>query len=502
MKRKWISVVMACVCLLMCFVPAADAAEPTTQYDAAAAVSYAAAEWDSGVGVCDQFVKACLAVGGVDIRAGGVDPVRNALLDAGFGTQCELVISADGVHALQSENPGVRAGDVLFFYCEECEKSIHTVMIAGYDADGILYTYGHNPGWDKVDWIGSFRHTPDGGEPHAGCYKYYVVKMTDEPFHAHSFSATDKYESVHPHEMYTDCSCGAKYYLGWNARVSSCTVCNPPLDSKPIATATADLTAGKIVVRWSTVQNATGYALLRAKESPSATYFQIYPYPSGTVMSTSCANSSVELGKTYYYKVVATLADGSTVESEPVRCYMGKEIAAPEASVELNSSMRPRVMWEAVTGATRYEVYAAGSENGSYTKLYQTTGLRFVHGGAKPGKEYWYKVVALDDTGLASVQSAAVSVTVPDATMEPPMAGLCWNGSGKPMIVWNAVAGADHYEVYCWSAGNPGGVCIARTTGVQFTHTNASAGEGYVYRVRAVNSSTGIGAYSDPVVIR
>ena len=185
-----------------------------------------------------------------------------------------------------------------------------------------------------------------------------------------------------------------------------------------------------------------------------------------------------------------------------VRCYMGKEIAAPEASVELNSSMRPRVMWEAVTGATRYEVYAAGSENGSYTKLYQTTGLRFVHGGAKPGKEYWYKVVALDDTGLASVQSAAVSVTVPDATMEPPMAGLCWNGSGKPMIVWNAVAGADHYEVYCWSAGNPGGVCIARTTGVQFTHTNASAGEGYVYRVRAVNSSTGIGAYSDPVVIR
>ena len=108
------------LCLLMTTPVPASAAEFGPRYDSQAAVSYAAACWDNGEGVCDQFVKACLEAGGVEILAGGVDPLKDALLDARLGTSCQLVISEDGVHALESENPNIQAGDILFFYLLQC----------------------------------------------------------------------------------------------------------------------------------------------------------------------------------------------------------------------------------------------------------------------------------------------------------------------------------------------------------------------------------------------
>ena len=40
-------------------------------YDPDAAVAYAQAHWDDGVGQCDAFVEACLRAGGVIVTAGG-----------------------------------------------------------------------------------------------------------------------------------------------------------------------------------------------------------------------------------------------------------------------------------------------------------------------------------------------------------------------------------------------------------------------------------------------
>ena len=67
-----------CACLLVAILlPVTSVQAEAAGYDANAAVAYAAAHWDDGVGVCDQFIKACLQAGGIDIQAGGVEPVRS-----------------------------------------------------------------------------------------------------------------------------------------------------------------------------------------------------------------------------------------------------------------------------------------------------------------------------------------------------------------------------------------------------------------------------------------
>jgi len=79
-------------------------------YDPNAAMAYAREHWNDGVGVCDQFVKACLAAGGVNVYAGDVEPVKDALLDAGYGTRAQqLTIHEKGVYILESENEGKTA---------------------------------------------------------------------------------------------------------------------------------------------------------------------------------------------------------------------------------------------------------------------------------------------------------------------------------------------------------------------------------------------------------
>ena len=321
--RKVILVLYA-LCLLMTMAAPTHAEEFGPRYDSDAAVSYATAHWNDGVGVCDEYVKDCLKAGGVEILAGGVDPLKDALLDAKLGESCVLTISADGTHALKSENPNIQAGDILFFYCEECQRSVHTAIIGGYDENGYLYLYAHNPGWDKVDWIGNFAHSLDNGQRHSECYQYIVVTMDRSDYsHIHNFT-TGLYETDHPHKMYAQCSCDARYYLGWNANVSYCTSCNPPSSEVPILTATSDETA--INLSWTTVQDALEYQVWRAR-SETGTYFKIF-----TALGTKMTNTSVTVGETYYYKVIAVLEkDGNgnpinSVSSEVVSCTLGGEL--------------------------------------------------------------------------------------------------------------------------------------------------------------------------------
>jgi putative cell wall-binding protein len=316
-------VILSVLCLMMTLAAPIHAAEFGPRYDSEAAVSYAAAHWDDGVGVCDEFVKACLKAGGVEILAGGVDPLKDALLDAKLGSSCMLSISSDGVHSLKSENANIHAGDILFFYCEECKRSVHTAIIGGYDEQDRLYLYAHNPGWDQVNWVGNFAHSLDDGQKHRDCYQYIVVTMDPSNYsHAHNFT-TGLYETEHPHKMYAKCSCDAQYYLGWNARVSSCTSCNPPISDVPIVTAAAN--EGAITVSWTTVQNALEYQVWRSR-SETGTYFKIY-----SAIGTRMTNTSVTVGETYYYKVIAVLEkDGegnpiNTVSSEVVSCSLDNE---------------------------------------------------------------------------------------------------------------------------------------------------------------------------------
>ena len=502
MILRKILLVFTAVCLLAAIPLQTNAEAFGPRYDSQKAVSYAAAHWNDGIGVCDVFVKACLKAGGVEILAGGVDPLKDALLDAKLGTASTLTISQDGVHALKSQNPHIQAGDILFFYCQTCQKSVHTAIIGGYDENGYLYTYGHNPGWDRVNWLGNFTHTLDNGQQHRKCYQYIVVSMDRNNYsHTHNFTS-GYYEDAHPHKMYAQCTCSAKYYLGWNATVSSCTSCNPPSSDVPIVTATSD--GSTISLSWTTVQDALEYQVWRAR-SQTGTYFNIY-----SAMGTRMVNKSVTAGETYYYKVVAVLQkDGygtptKTVSSSIVSCSLNQSgPAAPVAPVltgKLSGTTKAVISWQAVSGAAKYEVWRSTSENGTYSKLITTTKLAGTN-TPKPGT-YYYKVRTVGADGQVGAFSNIVCITIPGDTPAPggaPVLTGKLSGTTKAVISWQAVSGATKYEV--WRSTSENGTYTRLITTTKLTGTNTPKPGTYYYKVRTVGADGQVGAFSNIVCV-
>ena len=142
-----------CVILLLVFLVALTPTASAATYDADAAIKYAAAHWNDGVGVCDQFLKACLSAGGVTIKSGGSNSVYNELKS--YGNSYKLTMSGYCVYASQNEGK-VAVGDPLFYYCNICGCVMHSAICGAIDSQGRVCAYGHNSAWNNLNEIGRF----------------------------------------------------------------------------------------------------------------------------------------------------------------------------------------------------------------------------------------------------------------------------------------------------------------------------------------------------------
>ena len=89
------ALVMVVLCLVLSLPMAVSAAEFGPRYNDQAAVSYAAAHWNDGVGVCDQFVKDCLKAGGVEILAGADTVLEDNYFDMNAGQRRVKIVRGD-----------------------------------------------------------------------------------------------------------------------------------------------------------------------------------------------------------------------------------------------------------------------------------------------------------------------------------------------------------------------------------------------------------------------
>ena len=160
--------------------------------------------------------------------------------------------------------------------------------------------------------------------------------------------------------------------------------------------------SGKPKVTWEKVKGAVGYEVYRATSKNGAYSLM------KTTTSTSYINTSAKAGETYYYKVVAlaknSLADSASSAVKSLVC----DLAQPQIKISLNSSGKPRLTWEAVNGATAYQVYRATSLNGKYSLTYTASGTSYTNSKANDGTTYYYKVKAVCDNDKASSADSEV----------------------------------------------------------------------------------------------
>ena len=476
-KLNWIKVLCAGL-LIAVLLPVASVRAEAAGYDANAAVAYAAAHWDDGVGVCDQFVKACLQAGGIDIKAGGVEPLRSALIDVGYGSAVELSQDKNSPYISWSKNSAkLSVGDILFFYCSapDCQKNVHTAIVAGYDDDDHLLAYAHNPAWNRESVV-RVRH-----QGYTEPWTVSAVHIKGGQWsHTHQFT-TQAYEEEHPHAMYRACSCGAKYYLGWNAKVSSCPYCNPGYGVQSTVAGSYDVTI------------------------PAHTEVKCYTAADGWVSDGTLPAQASAYVRPCTEKVIMTdgkLRFGYRDSSGAMRyfiytqgmSYITHRLAAPKAAAStIASTGKIRLTWKAVNGATKYEVYRSTSKNGHYTRMFTTTKTSMKHTGAAAGTTYYYKVRALAANGTVSAFGNIVSRTC--ATV-PPQAGGSVLTTGKIQITWNAVKGAAKYQVYYSTNADFSGAKVFTTTKTSMKHTGAVVGTTYYYKVRAITANGKASAFS------
>ena len=204
------------------------------------------------------------------------------------------------------------------------------------------------------------------------------------------------------------------------------------------------------------------------------------------------ASSGTSIADVYF---AGTAAQWNALRMEPgnnhIRCakvHYRNAAAVPAApKIKLTTSGNQfQLSWNAVSGATSYQVYRiVDSTVEDYTLLGTTKSTTFTDKTAKTGTTYTFAVKAVNANGesMTSSSCAGKLAAVP--------ANVTLSGakvvSGGIQVTWQKAAGAATYNVYrkgpgdtCWK------VVSAKQSGTSYTDKNVTAGNTYKYTVRGV----------------
>ena len=256
------------------------------------------------------------------------------------------------------------------------------------------------------------------------------------------------------------------------------------------------ISTGKPYIKWAAVAGASKYEVYRSG-SKDGSYTLL-----GTTTATNYTDNKANAGYIYYYKVKAVNAN--SIKSDysatvAATCHCARPVVKPDYLI---STGKPYIKWTAVSGASKYYVYRSGSSNGTYKYVGTTTATNYTDNKANAGYTYYYKVKAVSkvSSGANSYYSVVIGATCHCA--RPSVKITTSNGS--PRLTWNAVAGANKYEVYRATSKNGSYTKMFTTSNLSYTNTSAKAGTTYYYKVKAVSKvkSAANSAFSTVVSIR
>ena len=239
-----------------------------------------------------------------------------------------------------------------------------------------------------------------------GANRYYVYRSTTK-------DSTYSFLGSTANLNYTDsaANAGTTYYYKIKAGIvngaksaSSAAIAVTCRCARPVVKPSYVGASGKPYIYWSAVDGAGKYYVYRST-SKNGTYEYI-----GYTTKTNYTDSKAVAGTTYYYKVKAISKVRSTANSS-LSAAVAVTCRCARPSVKITTSNGdPKLTWNAVTGASQYEVYRATSKNGSYTKMFTTSNLSYTNTSAKAGTTYYYKVKAVSK--VKSTANSAFSTVV------------------------------------------------------------------------------------------
>ncbi|MBR0224460.1 MAG: fibronectin type III domain-containing protein, partial [Thermoguttaceae bacterium] len=278
---------------------------------------------------------------------------------------------------------------------------------------------------------------------------------------------------------------------GWSVWRSSST-----LDAPAITTTTAS--EDRIVVKWSAVENATGYVVEYKKATA--------PDSAWTVMSTTTATSrtisGLDANTTYDVRIVArgdaTWADSEysatvSVSTKP------KALTPLDAPTWKSSSMTAdsiTVVWNAVDNASGYVVEYKGPTDTNFAPLPKTNATTLTITGLEPETTYKFRVLAVGDgdnyadSGYGAIK--AVKTKAGPKRLTAPAITTTTATEDRIVVKWSAVENATGYVVEYKKATEPDSAwtVMSPTTATSRTISGLDANTTYDVRIVARGDAT------------
>jgi fibronectin type 3 domain-containing protein len=180
--------------------------------------------------------------------------------------------------------------------------------------------------------------------------------------------------------------------------VTSGTV-SPPAAPTNLAAAAGN---AQVSLGWTASSGATSYNVYRSTTSGAETLLQ-----SG-ITTTSFTDTEVSNGTTYFYKVAAANAGGtSPLSNEASATPQVPPPAAPSGLTASAGNGQVALAWAASSGAMTYNVYRSATSGGETLLKSGVTTLSFTDTGLTNGTTYFYKVAGVNAGGTSPLSSEA-----------------------------------------------------------------------------------------------
>ena len=258
---------------------------------------------------------------------------------------------------------------------------------------------------------------------------------------------------------------------------ASATTASPPATPTGLSASTTGVQT--ISVAWNTASGATGYTLDRATSS-AGPWTQVY-----SSSATQFADSGLQFGTTYYYKVSASNTGGSSAFSSlpaAASTYTGVPLGLA-ASASGQQSIA--VQWDSVSGATTYTLDRATSSGGPWTAIYTGSATQYSSNGLQIGATYYYIVRSGTSTANSVFSSAVSGTTLPSV---PTSLAASATGVESISISWDAATGATGYSLDYATSSNGPWTQVYSGTAAQYSASGLPCGTTCYYEVSATNS--------------